>query len=623
MSWDLSISNIAGIVSGDGTINPGINAVQAHNFQGKTSFIRALQTALVGSDYLRDGAEEGGVTLTTPEREITVNLAASGRNVIQDGEPYVADPDDQELFETFGILTENNPVREAISPTGVDQKKLSDLLLKPVDHENIDEQIEQLEDERRRLEEQQREIEQAEEEVLAIEEDINNLEAQLEEKREERESLEEVEDDTSSEMEELEDELSTLTTRREQKKSEKERKENQIEAKRERIQEAESDLEDLDPEDPADLEYEKQELDDQIDQKEPIIQLVQRLQRVNTEALEAPPEHQREFMSKESSLAGDEIECWVCGSTVPEEVMAETVQGLQTVIGELNDEVEDLKAQRRELNTKIKSRREAQEEKDGLERRIRKNNQEIDRLETEVEELEEDLEEITAEIEATREELEGLESTGDDNSERRQELTQEIAVAENKLDRKREQRDNYDDLIDEKDAVKSEMDDIDAEIKSLRSKKRELVDNQTETINETLEDIREIFGPSFTLRITTIGAEGSDEYEEIGVHLVRERDGAGVEIDADALADSERELLAFTLAIATYESFNIADIVPAILIDDVGALEAESLRNLVEYISGKTEYVITAAFPESGDVGDTQVAVEDWDVVSDQVTTPA
>lgn len=42
MSWDISISNVAGIRSGDATIEPSVNAIRGTNWQGKSSFITAI-----------------------------------------------------------------------------------------------------------------------------------------------------------------------------------------------------------------------------------------------------------------------------------------------------------------------------------------------------------------------------------------------------------------------------------------------------------------------------------------------------------------------------------------------------------------------------------------------------
>jgi len=88
--WRLEVSNIAGIRNGEPIINPGINAVQASNWQGKTSLVTAIRTVLGGSvtsATLTDGADTGYVQLQTPDQACERRLQRTGETVTADGEP--------------------------------------------------------------------------------------------------------------------------------------------------------------------------------------------------------------------------------------------------------------------------------------------------------------------------------------------------------------------------------------------------------------------------------------------------------------------------------------------------------------------------------------------------------
>jgi hypothetical protein len=84
------------------------------------------------------------------------------------------------------------------------------------------------------------------------------------------------------------------------------------------------------------------------------------------------------------------------------------------------------------------------------------------------------------------------------------------------------------------------------------------------------------------------------------------------------MSEGEVELVGFIAALAGYEAFSVADRVPCMLLDDVGGLASEHLQTLVDYLSDRTEYVVTTAYPEAGDFGGTVLSPDDWEVVSDQ-----
>ena len=90
--WTVDIENIAGIHSGTATLEPGLNAVQATNWQGKTSLVTAVRTVLggsVGPDTVTDGAATGQATLTADDGSThRVDLRREADGVVREGDPY-------------------------------------------------------------------------------------------------------------------------------------------------------------------------------------------------------------------------------------------------------------------------------------------------------------------------------------------------------------------------------------------------------------------------------------------------------------------------------------------------------------------------------------------------------
>jgi DNA repair exonuclease SbcCD ATPase subunit len=98
--------------------------------------------------------------------------------------------------------------------------------------------------------------------------------------------------------------------------------------------------------------------------------------------------------------------------------------------------------------------------------------------------------------------------------------------------------------------------------------------------------------------------------------LVIARDGR--ETAVGNLSEGERELVGFIVAMAGYRTYEVAERVPAILVDGVGQLSADNLKLLTDYLEDATDVLITTAYPEAGDFGNRRIDPESWDVVTDQ-----
>jgi len=118
VSWHLSLENIAGIQSAAATLEPGVNAVRASNWQGKSSFLAGIKTAFGTAMPLTEGQSTGRVVLQTDDEEITVELERTNGSVSQSGQPYLEDEYGRICAELFAFLDEDNDIRQAVAGGG-------------------------------------------------------------------------------------------------------------------------------------------------------------------------------------------------------------------------------------------------------------------------------------------------------------------------------------------------------------------------------------------------------------------------------------------------------------------------------------------------------------------------
>ena len=225
MVWTIDIERIAGILHGSATIKPGLNAVQAANWQGKSSFVEAVKTALGTSTELTEGADSGRVDLQTPTKDVTVQLFRNDSAVSREGTPYLDDQYDVVRAELFACLDEHNEIRGAVRRG----ENLEDVLLRPLDFQNIDEQIAKLKRERERVESELSQANEASKRLPSVQEKVTRLNREIEELREKREEIE-LRDDES------EDTTQQQLDRARSEKRQAEKRVDQIEQSIERIQ---------------------------------------------------------------------------------------------------------------------------------------------------------------------------------------------------------------------------------------------------------------------------------------------------------------------------------------------------------------------------------------------------
>jgi chromosome segregation ATPase len=608
MTWELDISNIAGIRNGAATLHPGTNAVQASNWQGKTSLVTALRTVLGGeilSTTLTDGESEGSVHLQTPDDEYQVTLNQSAGTVSRSGTPYLTDEQDQICAELFAFLDEDNAIRTAVR----DGADLTPHLIRPLEQENISEQIQSLQEQRRAAESDLEDAERAAEKLTAKTEEITSLESKLEELQEELAEIDGDESD-SGDQEALEDDLADARRQRERAQQRVSRLEAKLESLESQIEDKETALDAIDVPAAPDLKAQLKDKQQSVRELSGEIETLETLYNTNERVLEEG--HLDLVADVDRQIDTDQLSCWVCGHET-------TRDDIQVQIDALSDAIAKRREQRSTLKTEVSELKERQNEIRQQRREKQSLEEDLSSLRSTLSESQDELEEARSDLEEVMDRVDELESQVEETDDRRSTLEQEIARTEATLEQRRTVKSELEDEAAQRDDLQAQIDELSQEIQSLRARREHVIATAREAFDDALEDVVEKFDPSFESARLEKHVD-PDTGETSDLELIIARDGR--EITVDAMSEGEVELVGFIAALAGYEAFSVADRVPCMLLDDVGGLASEHLQTLVDYLSDRTEYVVTTAYPEAGDFGGTLLSPDDWDVVSDQASAP-
>ena len=607
--WRLEISNIAGIRNGEPTINPGINAVQASNWQGKTSLVTAIRTVLGGSvtsATLTDGADEGHVRLQAPDQVYERRLQRTGETVTADGQPYLTTEQQQVAAELFAFLDEHNRIRTAVR----EGEDLTPHLIEPLEREDIEGQIRRLKSDRESVESDLNRAQQAAEELPAKTEAVRKLETKLADLEAE---ISDLEGDTtgSGEQAELRAELTQARRQREQASQRVNRLEGKIESLKSQIQDKESELEALTVSTAPNL---SEKLDNKrstlrkVDQE---IETLEALYNATKKVLDG--DHLDLVADVDRRIDTDHLSCWICGSDTTRDDIEVRMDGL-------SDAISDRRDRRSELQSTVSDLQDTQRQTEQTRRRKQSLETSLDTLRTNLMDSQEELSDAKAELADHTDRLETLESHVQESDDRRKSLEQEIARTETKLERQREQRTQLESRAQQREQLQERFDSLSEEIEALRSRREQVISTARTAFDEALEDVVARFNPSFErARLKNHVDPASGQTEQL--ELVIARDGR--EISVDALSEGEVELIGLIAILAGHEAFGVADQVPCILLDDLGGLASEHIHTLVNYLEARTDYLVTTAYPEAGEFDGHVLSPDDWDVVSDRVDQPA
>lgn len=594
MTWKLEIDHIAGILEGSAVIEPGLNAVRGSNWQGKSSFIGAIETALGTATPLTEGKERGQVRLQTPNGDVTTELVRTNGTVHRKGEAYLDDEYDIVRTDLFACLDGHNEVRRAVR----EGRNLEDVLLRPLDFQNIDEQIATRKHEREQVEAELSQAREATKRLPSLQERATQLESEIEELRDERDDLSGTDADAASDKEDsTQDRLSQARAERDQARNRIERLEHSIERTESRLEERRAELEDLEVPDDANVESDLADARDRLQEAKRDIEILQSVYSANELVLN---EDRLDLITEvERQLTGDTVACWTCGSEAEREdledqlsVLGEKVTTMRARVEEHRDEVEQLEARNEEIKQARRRKRD---------------------LDSEITDLEEKLADRRTSLDDANERLERAESRVEELSDTVDETVEEITDLESEIKYREAERKNVQDEIselqtraDQVETLEEEYDALTGEIEDLRNRKDEIKRQAREAFDEAMQDLLARFDTGFeTARLTA------------NFDLVVAREGR--EANLDALSEGELELLGFVAALAGYESFDVDEAVPILLIDGIGGLADENLHTLIDYLHERTEYLVFTAYPEHTPFEGQEIDPSEWTVATDQL----
>lgn len=613
--WNLEIENIGGIRSGETTLNQGANIVQASNFQGKSSLLSAIQTVMGTTGHfgehhpLMEGASEGHVTLDMGDKTYTTTLErVAGDNVSRGGETYLTEEEDQVSARLFAFLGEDNPVRAAVREK--DEERLTKLLKKPLDLENINNRIDSLQREIVDFEDELSDAESAAEKLPPAQEKVTQLEKELKELREKRDELEQKVDE-DAEQKNLREDLTNKQSNVESKKRRVEKLENQIERKGRQLNEKREELDELKIPDELVLDTDIDSKEDQLNNLELKIDLLGDLHRANKAVLD---ENELDLVTDVNrSIEGDTFECWLCGDETDKETVEENLkhlqeqqQSLREEQSSLEEEIKEIKQKKSEIDSKVhrESRLEANIKE--LKASIQDDKNDIAQIENQIESLEQEVEEL-------EEEYKEAEQNEEEYSAELKTVQQKIGTKSNELERAERKLEQLETEAEDREAIEADIQVRKDELNDLRHHREQKYDEVKERFDDAIDDIINKFAPGFDGGHLKKKKTSNDtvKYE---ISVARE----GRETRLHRLSEGEVELVGIAAALAGYRTFNVSERVPCFLLDGVGQLAAEHIHNMIDYLEDTTEVLVTTAYPEAGEFEGETVLPDDWEVVSNK-----
>ena len=593
MTWHLDFEHVGGILDGEARIEPGLNVIRASNWQGKSSFLESLETALGVSKPLTEGKAEGTVRYETPDSEGAVQLQRTDDGVHRSGDPLLTDTYDVARAELFACLDEENEVRQAVR-TGSD---LTEVMLRPLNFENIEEQITDLKREREQVDSEIARAEEAKKRLPRLEERVTELEAELESLRAERDRLAEDRAPVGEGEATPRDELTEA-------ESELERVENRVQQLAESVERTESTLAETDAE-LADLEVDRETESEVASELASVQERLQSLRRDKT-VLESVHSATEMVLAEERldlitdvnrELSGDEVVCWTCGESASRAAFEDRLAALREQMGAIQARIDETQATAEELEAERERISQARRQKESLE---------ADRAR-----LRDKLSEDKQSLEAARERREELSDRVERLSDAVTESVSEITDVESEIKYREAELDDVRDDVDEieqraarLETLRDDREAIQSEIQSLRDRKTSIRRETRAAFDAAIRDVLDRFETGFeTARLTS-------EFE-----LVVARDGRRASLDA--LSEGELELLGFVAALAGYEAFDVSEVTPLLLVDRVGGLDERNLRDLVDYLRPRTDYLVFTAYPAYDSADAHVLDPGDWHVTGD------
>ncbi len=632
-SIELAATNIGGIDDTTVTLQSGVNVLEGRNATNRTSLLQAIMEAH-GSDRstLKGDAETGRVELSLDGETATRELHRRNGRVVFDGNPYLADPT---LADLFAFLLESNEARRAVEQ-GAD---LRDLIMRPIDTNEIEREIRSLEAEKREIDAELDDLDDLAGDLPALEERRTQIEADLEARQselEERRAELADRDADVSESQDRRDEIESTFEQLREARRELDDIEFDLETERETASELDAERETLEA-DLADIEGDDAESADELDGR--IAELRERKRRMDTTVSELQSvirfnEDRLEdggigFDGAVAQRDGDDggtvtdqlveddeaVTCWTCGSEVHRDHIEETLERLRDIHREKLSERSDIDDRIDDLAERRSRIRERERRREQIETRLAAIDDELDAQETRIEDLEarrDSQRERIDELEAETEQLDDAET----DYEAVLDLHREISQAELEIERHRENLEAIEDQIEDVERQLERSPDLEArreaitdELTDLRTRVDRIEADAVEAFNDHMASI---LGMLEYANIDRIWIERTESSVREGrktvdkrlfdLHVVRTTDdGATYEDTVDHLSESEREVTGLVFALAGYLVHEVYETVPFMLLDSLEAIDSNRIADLVEYFSDYADCLVVALLPEDAD----------------------
>mgnify|MGYP006273501827 CR=1 FL=1 len=649
----LDIKNVGGIERQEISIDPGLTVLSGENATNRTSLLKAIM-ALAGSDDvpIRSGTEHGFVKGEINGEEYEREVEASGDGYRWSGEGYCDDP---LLAELYAFLLEQNEVRQTVSTSG----DLRELIMRPVDTDEIEARKTELLERKRELNSQEDDREEKKanierlkqtieskkeekegyiEEKSALEDQIDNFDgdiSQQESKFKEANSLQGKTSSLGSKIRSAEDKLSRLESSLENREEElSQLRENEHD---ESIPEIQQRIEDINQE-ISNLKEKQKTIDKEKEALSPLrsflgqitseIDLgeINRIISENSDlSRQSAGASGGDITSELVSGSSDQEICALCGSEVEpghyehlDSAVGKAYMNLNSQGSEIGSKISSLSNEKDDLESKIADVRESNERKKTL-------TEQIERLEEEVKSQQDDIQELKADKEALESELDAIEQELEDDVQKLIEMNRDLSELENNIEqaestieRRKDELENAKSELEELETSEDELKEINDELEELRNKIDNIESSVIEQFNERMEDILSRLEYTGIERIWIQSRrvekrKGRSKVTEsvFDLNIVREVDGETTQDTIDNLSESEREVTGLIFALTGYLVHDVADVFPVTLMDSIEMVDSNRIEQLLQYYGQYTEYLIVAALPADAD----QIDVGEGDIV--------
>jgi len=619
----VSVRNIGGIDETTVSLEPGVSVLYGRNATNRTSFLQAVMAALGSDDVSMKGdADEAEVELELDDTVYTRRLVRKNGSVVTSGDPYLDDP---ELADLFAFLLESNEARRTVASEG----DLRDLIMRPIDLDEIKLQISEFERQKRELDEEIQAIEERKRELPELESERTRLEDEIEHKRTELGSkeadIEAADADIETqrqEQQELEEKLEKLRDARNTLEDVR----YDLETERESIQSLKedrttvrgelADLPETPEEDGADLESRIEKLRERRRSLDSELTSLQNTVQFNEEMLDSERSDVYDSLdTDEESVTEDlmsetDVVCWTCGSEVERNQIETTIEQLRSLRAETLSEKQDISSRLDELQADKQTLDQQQQRRDELERRLSQIEDEIEQSQDRTDELLERRETLQEKVQALESEIESLESDKfDEVLELHREANQleyELGRLETDLQSIDDEIDTIEERLEEQSELEAEREAVTEELTDLRTRVERVEEEAVEEFNEHMDEVLGLLDYDnldriWLERVQREVREGRQKNIRtfFDLHVVRTTpSGTTYEDTIDHLSESEREVTGLVFALAGYLVHEVYEQVPFMLLDSLEAIDSERIANLVEYFADYADFLTVALLPE-------------------------